>query len=69
MPSFGSPFNQTHFCYPEHGNENWEFDDAGLVRLRLTSIHDLSIIEPEREYHWPLGRRPDGHLGLNDLGF
>ncbi|GII59609.1 hypothetical protein Pth03_79980 [Planotetraspora thailandica] len=51
------------------GNENWEFDDSGLMRVRLASINDLPIAEGERAYHWPLGRRPDGHPGLSDLGF
>ena len=51
------------------GNENWEFDDEGLMRTRLASINDLPIAEAERKYHWPLGRRPDDHPGLSDLGF
>jgi uncharacterized protein len=51
------------------GNENWEFDDAGLMRTRLACINDLPIAEVERKYHWPLGRRPDDHPGLSDLGF
>jgi uncharacterized protein len=51
------------------GNENWEFDDAGLMRVRLASINDLPIRESDRKYHWPLGRRPDGHPGLSELGF
>jgi len=51
-----------------YGNENWEFDDHGLMRLRLASINDLPIRESERKYHWPLGRRPNGHPGLSDLG-
>jgi nuclear transport factor 2 (NTF2) superfamily protein len=55
--------------FRSYGNENWEFDDDGLMRLRLASINDLSIKEPERKYHWPLGRRPDGHPALSDLGF
>ncbi|HTV33534.1 MAG TPA: nuclear transport factor 2 family protein [Methylocella sp.] len=54
--------------YRSHGNENWEFDADGLVRLRLASINDLPIMEEERQYHWPLGRRPDDHAGLSDLG-
>ena len=52
-----------------YGNENWEFDDHGLMRFRYACINDLPIKEPERKYHWPLGRRPDGHPGLSDLGF
>jgi uncharacterized protein len=51
-----------------YGNENWEFDEHGLMRLRFASINDLPIKEPERKYHWPLGRRPDAHPGLSDLG-
>jgi nuclear transport factor 2 (NTF2) superfamily protein len=50
------------------GNENWEFDENGLMRLRLASINDLTIKESDRKYHWSLGRRPDGHPGLSDLG-
>jgi uncharacterized protein len=52
-----------------YADENWEFDDDGLMRLRLANINDLSIRESERKYHWPLGRRPDKHPGLSDLGF
>jgi nuclear transport factor 2 (NTF2) superfamily protein len=52
-----------------HGNENWEFDENGLMRLRFASINDLLIKETERKYHWPLGRRPDDHAGLSDPGF
>ena len=50
------------------GNENWEFDDYGLMRRRFACINDLSIQESDRKYHWPLGRRPDDHPGLSDLG-
>lgn len=50
------------------GNENWEFDSEGLMRTRFASINDLPIAEAERKYHWPLGRRPDDHPGLSDLG-
>jgi nuclear transport factor 2 (NTF2) superfamily protein len=52
-----------------YGNENWEFDENGLMRRRLASINDLPIQEGDRKYHWPLGRRPDDHPGLSDLGF
>jgi len=55
--------------FRSYGNENWEFDDDGLMRMRLASINDLPIDESERKYHWPLGRRPDDHPGLSDLGF
>ena len=51
-----------------YGNENWEFDDNGLMRRRFASINDKPIAETERKYHWPLGRRPDDHPGLSDLG-
>ena len=51
-----------------NGNENWEFDDAGLMRHRHASINDLAIAESERLFHWPMGRRPDGHPRLSDLG-
>ena len=51
-----------------HGNENWEFDEDGLMRLRIASINDLPIAEAERKYHWPQGRRPDDHPGLSELG-
>ncbi|MFJ2774863.1 DUF1348 family protein [Streptomyces sp. NPDC087300] len=54
--------------YRSYGNENWEFDDDGLMRARYACINDLPIEESERLYHWPLGRRPDGHPGLTDLG-
>ncbi|HWF99200.1 MAG TPA: nuclear transport factor 2 family protein [Steroidobacteraceae bacterium] len=50
------------------GNENWEFDEHGLMRVRHASINDVPITEAERRYRWPLGRRPDGHPGLSDLG-
>jgi nuclear transport factor 2 (NTF2) superfamily protein len=55
--------------YRSYGNENWEFDANGLMRVRHASINDLSIEESERKYFWPLGRRPDDHPGLSDLGF
>jgi uncharacterized protein len=55
--------------FRSYGNENWEFDDDGLMRTRYASINDLPIAESERKFHWPLGRRPDDHPGLSDLGF
>jgi uncharacterized protein len=55
--------------FRSYGNENWEFDDDGLMRIRYASINDLPIKESERKFHWPLGRRPDDHPGLSDLGF
>jgi nuclear transport factor 2 (NTF2) superfamily protein len=54
--------------FRSYGNENWEFDEHGLMRLRLASINDLPITESDRLYHWPLGRRPDEHRSLSDLG-
>jgi nuclear transport factor 2 (NTF2) superfamily protein len=54
--------------FRSYGNENWEFDDNGLMRRRFASINDLPIQESERKYHWPLGRRPDDHPGLSELG-
>jgi uncharacterized protein len=54
--------------FRSYGNENWEFDEHGLMRLRFACINDLPIKESARKYHWPLGRRPDGHPGLSDLG-
>ena len=51
-----------------YGNENWEFDEQGLMKRRIASINDLPIIETDRKYHWPLGRRPDDHPGLTELG-
>lgn len=54
--------------YRSYGNENWEFDEDGLMRQRHASINDLPIAEADRKYHWPLGRRPDDHPGLSDLG-
>jgi uncharacterized protein len=55
--------------YRSYGNENWEFDETGLMRVRHACINDLPINESDRKYHWPLGRRPDGHPSLSDLGF
>jgi hypothetical protein len=54
--------------FRSYGNENWEFDAEGLMRVRFASINDLPIAEAERKYHWPLGRRPDDHPGLSALG-
>jgi nuclear transport factor 2 (NTF2) superfamily protein len=51
-----------------YGNENWEFADDGLMRFRFACINDLPINESDRKFHWPIGRRPDGHPGLSDLG-
>jgi hypothetical protein len=54
--------------FRSYGNENWEFDPSGLMKRRIASINDLPIKETERKYRWPLGRRPDNHPGLSDLG-
>ena len=56
------------FWFRSYGNENWEFDDSGLMRIRRASINDLPITEEERKFRWPLGPRPDGHPGLSELG-
>src|SRR6266403_4306669 len=54
--------------FRSYGNENWEFDENGLMRVRIASINDLPIGESERKYHWPLGRRPNDHPSLSELG-
>jgi uncharacterized protein len=54
--------------FRSYGNENWEFAPNGLMTRRIASINDLPIPETERKFHWPLGRRPDDHAGLTDLG-
>jgi hypothetical protein len=54
--------------FRSYGNENWEFDENGLMQRRFASINDLPIMESERKYHWAQGRRPDDHPGLSDLG-
>ena len=54
--------------YRSHGNEQWEFDEQGLMRRREASINDVPIRAEDRKFHWPLGRRPDDHPGLTDLG-
>ena len=54
--------------FRSYGNENWEFDENGLMQRRIASINDLQIQESERLFHWPSGRRPDDHLGLSELG-
>ena len=51
-----------------YGNENWEFDEQGLMHARHASINELPIAESDRKFLWPLGRRPDAHPGLSDLG-
>lgn len=55
--------------YRAYGNENWEFEVDGLMRHRIASINEHPIAERDRKFRWPLGRRPDGHVGLSDFGF
>jgi uncharacterized protein len=59
--------DDSYHWYRSYGNENWEFNDDGLMAQRFASINDLPIQESDRKYHWPLGRRPDDHPGLSDL--
>ncbi|MFD7292449.1 DUF1348 family protein [Streptomyces sp. NPDC059897] len=76
--AFDGPRIAVRFAYECHddagnwkrayGNENWEFDENGLMRRRLASINDLPIAEADRKFHWPQGRRPDDHPGLSELG-
>ena len=54
--------------FRSYGNENWEFDEQGLMRRRFASINDLPIQEADRKYRWPLGPRPADHAGLSELG-
>ena len=76
--TFGGNRIAVRFAYEYHddsgnwfrayGNENWEFDENGLMCRRIASINDLSIAESDRKFRWLLGRRPDDHPGLSDLG-
>jgi uncharacterized protein len=54
--------------YRSYGNENWEFNEDGLMAKRFACINDLPIRESDRKFHWPLGRRPDDQASLSDLG-
>jgi nuclear transport factor 2 (NTF2) superfamily protein len=45
--------------FRSYGNENWDFDETGLMRLRIASINDAPIAAGARKYHWPLGPRPE----------
>jgi len=54
--------------FRSYGNENWEFNEHGLMQRRIASINDLPIKASDRKYHWTLGRRPDDHAGLSELG-
>ena len=60
--------NDSGQWFRSYGNENWEFADNGLMQRRFASINDLPIQASERKFHWPLGRRPDDHPGLSELG-
>ena len=60
--------DETGSWFRSYGNENWEFDENGLMRRRIASINDLPITASERKYHWAPGRRPDDHPSLSDLG-
>ena len=60
--------DETGQWFRSYGNENWEFEDNGLMRKRYASINDLPISETERLFHWPQGRRPDDHPSLSELG-
>jgi len=60
--------DQAGSWFRAYGNENWEFDQHGLMQRRIASINDLAIAETDRKFHWPLGRRPDDHPGLTELG-
>jgi nuclear transport factor 2 (NTF2) superfamily protein len=76
--AFGNARIAVRFAYEFHddsgqwfrayGNENWEYDAAGIMHHRYACINDLPIKEADRKYRWPLGQRPEGHPGLSDLG-
>jgi nuclear transport factor 2 (NTF2) superfamily protein len=54
--------------FRSYGNENWEFEPDGLMKRRFACVNDMPIKASERLFHWPLGRRPDDHPSLSDLG-
>ena len=54
--------------FRSYGNENWAFDPEGYMKTRHASINDVPILESERKFYWPLGRRPDDHPELSELG-
>jgi len=60
--------NDSGSWFRAYGNENWEFNEEGLMRRRIASINELPIIVAERKFLWPLGQRPDDHPGLTELG-
>jgi nuclear transport factor 2 (NTF2) superfamily protein len=59
--------NDSGQWFRAYGNENWQFDADGLMERRIASINEHPIAEADRKFHWPLGRRPDEHLGLSEL--
>lgn len=60
--------NADGLWFRSYGNENWEFDENALMAWRHASINDLPISDADRKFRWPLGRRPDDHPGLSELG-
>lgn len=58
----------SNYWFRAYGNENWEFDQNGLMQRRFSSINEKPILESERKFFWPLGKRPDDHPSLSDLG-
>ena len=60
--------NDSGDWFRAYGNENWEFNDDGLMAHRHASINEHPITEADRKFRWPLGRRPDENPGLSDLG-
>ncbi len=60
--------NDSGQWFRAYGNENWQFDADGLMERRIASINEHPIAEADRKFHWPLGRRPDEHPGLSELG-
>ncbi|MGY3617820.1 nuclear transport factor 2 (NTF2) superfamily protein [Bradyrhizobium sp. USDA 10063] len=60
--------NESGSWFRACGSESWEFDADGLIRRRIASVNERPIVDSNRSFHWPLGRRPDGHPGLSDLG-
>lgn len=61
--------NDSGNWFRAYGNENWAFDENGLMAHRHASINEHPIAEEDRKFHWPLGRRPDDHPGLSHFGF
>lgn len=61
--------DETSTWFRAYGNEQWEFDAAGLMHRREASINDIAITPNQRRFHWPLGARPSDHPGIEDIGF